>query len=53
MEPEYRNRPHLPAPSLYPVGFATGIACMLVELIVSPLFIAPIGNAIAVVFGFL
>ena len=53
MEPEYRDRPHLPAPSLYPVGFAAGIACVLVGLIVSPLFIAPIGGAIAVVFGFL
>ena len=53
MEPEHQDRPHLPGPSLYPVGFAAGIACVLVGLIVSPLFIAPIGGAIAVVFGFL
>ena len=53
MEPEYRDRPHLPAPSLYPIAFAAGVATTLVGLIVSPLFIAPIGGAIAVVFGFL
>jgi len=53
VEPEHRDRPHLPAPSLYPVGFAAGIACVLVGLIVSPTFIAPIGGAVAVVFAFL
>jgi Rieske Fe-S protein len=38
---------------LYPVGFAAGIACVLVGLVVSPTFVAPIGGAIAVVFAFL
>jgi menaquinol-cytochrome c reductase iron-sulfur subunit len=47
------DRPHLPPPSLWPVGFAVGIACILVGLIVSPKLIVPIGVAIAVVFGFL
>src|ERR671934_2853931 len=53
MEPQHEDRPRLPAPSLYPVGFAAGIACVLVGLIVSPTFVAPIGGAIAIVFGFL
>src|SRR5919201_714441 len=53
MEPQHEERPHLPAPSLYPVGFAAGVACVLVGLIVSPTFVAPIGGAIAIVFGFL
>jgi len=53
VEPEHQDRPHLPAPSLYPVGFAAGIACVLVGLIVSPTFIAPIGGAVTVVFAFL
>ena len=51
MEPEHRDQPHLPAPSLYPIGFAAGIATVLVGLVVSPTLIAPIGGAIAVVFA--
>src|SRR4051812_49654251 len=53
MEPGRRDEPHTPAPTLYPIGFAAGIACVLVGLIVSPRLIAPIGGAIAIVFGFL
>src|ERR671937_2502589 len=53
MEPQHEDRPHLPAPSLYPVAFAAGIACALVGLVVSPTLVAPIGGAIAIVFGFL
>jgi Rieske Fe-S protein len=53
MEPQHENRPHLPGPSLYPIGFAAGVACILVGLIVNPKIIAPIGAAIAIVFGFL
>jgi Rieske Fe-S protein len=45
--------PHVPPPSLWPVGFAVGVACLLVGLIVSPKLIAPIGAALAVIFGFL
>ena len=47
------DRPHLPPPSLWPVGFAVGVACVLVGLIVDPLVIVPIGVAIVLVFGFL
>jgi Rieske Fe-S protein len=53
MEPQHGNRPHLPGPSLYPIGFAAGIACILVGLIISPTLVAPIGAGIAVLFGFL
>jgi len=52
-EPQRGDRPHLPGPSLYPIAFAAGVACILVGLIVNPKIIAPIGGAIAIVFGFL
>jgi len=52
-EPQHEDRPHLPGPSLYPIAFAAGVACILVGLIVNPTLIAPIGGVIAVVFGFL
>jgi len=45
--------PHVPSPSLWPIGFAVGIAVLLVGLIVNPLWISTIGGAIAVVFGVL
>jgi Rieske Fe-S protein len=53
MEPQHGDRPHLPGPSIYPIGFAAGIACILVGLIVNPKIVAPIGAAIAILFGFL
>ena len=53
MEPHRGDdKPHHPSPSIWPVGFAVGIACLLVGVIVSrPAVIA--GAVIAVVFGFL
>jgi menaquinol-cytochrome c reductase iron-sulfur subunit len=47
------NEPELPSPTLWPIGFAIGIAVLLVGLIINPLWISPIGGAIAVVFGVL
>jgi len=47
------DAPHVPPPSLAPVGFAVGIAVLLVGLIVSPLIVSPIGALIAIVFGWL
>jgi Rieske Fe-S protein len=44
---------HGPAPTLWPLGFAIGIAVALVGLIVNPEWIASIGGGIAIVFGFL
>ena len=47
------DEPHLPPPTLWPLGFAIGVAVVLVGLIVDPMIVAPIGGAIAIVFGFL
>lgn len=52
-EPQHGDRPHSPGPSLLPIGFAAGIACILVGLIINPMVIVPIGAVIAVVCGFL
>ena len=52
-EPQHGDRPHSPGPSLYPIGFAAGVACILVGLIINPMVIVPIGVVIAVVCGFL
>ncbi len=51
MEPQ-GEKPHQPGPSLWPVGFAVGIACVLVGLVVSwP--VAAVGAALTLIFGFL
>ena len=47
-----RDTFHLPGPSLWPIGFAIGIACLLLGLVLSWL-IALIGAILAVVFGLL
>src|SRR4051794_3412031 len=54
-EPEdlHDDEPHLPPPSLWPIGFAVGVVVILVGLVISPTIITPIGAVIAVVFGFL
>jgi Rieske Fe-S protein len=46
------DQPHLSPPSLWPIGFAVGIACILVGLVLSWL-VAAVGVVIAAVFGFL
>ncbi len=46
------DRPHVPAPTVWPVGFAVGLACLLVGLIVSWAAVA-IGGALMLLFGFL
>jgi menaquinol-cytochrome c reductase iron-sulfur subunit len=46
------QQPQLPSPSLWPVGFAVGIVCLLVGLVIS-WWVAALGAAIAIVFGFL
>ena len=51
-EPQHGDGPHSPGPSLYPIGFAAGIACILVGLIISPKVVVPVGVVIAVVSGF-
>jgi Rieske Fe-S protein len=46
------DKPQLPQSTLWPVGFAIGLACVLVGLIVSWPAVA-VGGVIALVFGFL
>jgi Rieske Fe-S protein len=46
------DTPHVPGPSLWPIAFAIGVACLLVGLVISWI-VAAIGAVIAVVFGFL
>ncbi len=46
------QQPHAPPPSLWPVGFAVGVAVLLTGVVVGWL-VAAIGAAITVVFGFL
>jgi Rieske Fe-S protein len=54
VEPEHQphDEPHLPAPTLWPIGFAIGVVVALVGLIINLTLITPIGVAIAIVFGF-
>jgi menaquinol-cytochrome c reductase iron-sulfur subunit len=47
-----RDTQHVPAPSLWPIGFAIGVACILVGLVVSVAALV-IGAIVALVFGFL
>ncbi len=47
------DEPHLPPPTLWPIGFAVGVAVLLVGLVINPLWISTIGGAIALVFGLL
>jgi Rieske Fe-S protein len=46
------DKPHVPSPTVWPVIFAIGVACVLVGLIVSWVAVA-VGGAIAIVAGFL
>ena len=51
MQP-HDETPHVPGPSLWPVGFAVGIVVLLVGLIIS-WYITGLGALIALIFGFL
>jgi menaquinol-cytochrome c reductase iron-sulfur subunit len=44
--------PHTPSPTLWPVGFAVGIACIFVGLIVGPIVVA-VGAVLTAIFGIL
>jgi menaquinol-cytochrome c reductase iron-sulfur subunit len=46
------STPHVPPPSLWPIGFAIGVACLLLGLVISWV-VAAIGAVIAVVCGLL
>ena len=54
MEPgQGDDKSHVPAPALLPIGFAIGLAVVLVGLIVSNWIAVGVGGAIAFVFGVL
>jgi Rieske Fe-S protein len=46
------HKPDLPGPSVWPIGVAAGVACLLVGLVVS-WWVVAIGGGITLVFGFL
>jgi Rieske Fe-S protein len=52
-EREHGAPPHLPSPSIWPFGFALGVALGLLGLIIDSWVVVAIGAALAVVFGFL
>jgi menaquinol-cytochrome c reductase iron-sulfur subunit len=52
VEPRRDEQPKLPPPSLWPVGFAIGVVCLLVGLVVSWVAVA-IGAGLMAIFGFL
>ena len=52
MQQPHDDHPHVPGPSLWPVGFAVGVVVLLIGLIVSP-YVAGLGALIALAFGFL
>ena len=47
-----QGTPHEPTPTIWPVGFAIGIACIFVGLILEPIVVA-VGAVLAAIFGFL
>jgi len=47
-----RDHPHVPGPSLWPVGFAVGIVALLVGVVVNWAIVVA-GGVIAAIFGFL
>jgi menaquinol-cytochrome c reductase iron-sulfur subunit len=49
---EHEAEPHFPSPTIWPFAFAAGVALLLVGLIIN-LFLAAVGGAIALIFGFL
>ena len=52
MTPSHDDHPHVPGPSLWPVGFAIGVVVLLVGLIISWI-VTGLGALIALVFAFL
>jgi len=47
------DNPHVPGPSLWPIGFAIGIALLLLGLVLSSWIISAVGLVLVIVFGIL
>jgi Rieske Fe-S protein len=52
LQPPQEDHPHVPGPSLWPVGFAVGVVVFLVGIVIS-WWIAALGAVMALVFAFL
>jgi menaquinol-cytochrome c reductase iron-sulfur subunit len=52
-EPEHAGEAQGPSPTIWPVGFAAGIALVLIGLVIGNWPVVAIGGGLAVVFGFL
>jgi Rieske Fe-S protein len=52
-EQDSHDESHQPSPTVWPIGFAIGIAVILVGLIINPMWISTTGVLIAVIFGFM
>jgi Rieske Fe-S protein len=52
LSPSHDDHPHVPGPSLWPVGFAIGIVVLLIGLIIS-WYVAGLGLVVALAFAFL
>ncbi len=52
MPPQHDDQPHVPGPSLWPVGFAIGIVVLLVGLVIS-WWVVAVGAILSFAFGFL
>ena len=53
MQQPHDEHPHVPGPSLWPIGFAIGVVVLLVGLIISPWWIGGLGALVALAFAFL
>ena len=53
MQQPHDEHPHVPGPSLWPIGFAIGVVVLLVGLIISPWWIGGLGAIVALGFAFL
>ena len=47
------GKPHVPAPSLWPVGFAIGVVCLLLGLVLTNWIIVAVGAVLGAAFGYL
>jgi Rieske Fe-S protein len=49
LTPSPADKPHVPGPSIWPFVLAVGVALVLIGVIVSPMFVVPLGVVILVV----
>jgi menaquinol-cytochrome c reductase iron-sulfur subunit len=52
LEPQGPDKPHVPSPSLWPIGFAIGVVVTLVGLVIGSWATVAVGAVVALGFGF-